>query len=102
MQFVPTFDGKNPTVNTVDNFVADFNTYVITEHIEEPQQVALFDTLIRRPAKRNYDAALADRANPMALPAALAPDPDDAALVAHRAAQLRARITWLTNEYQGL
>jgi hypothetical protein len=98
----PTFDGKDPMVYTVDSFIADFNTYIIIKHINEEDRLTLFDTLIRRPAKRNYDLAIADATNPMTLPAAPAPGALAPALIIHRAASLRARITWLTNEYQGL
>src|SRR5215216_3965057 len=98
----PTFDGQNPTVHTVDNFMADFHTYVIAARILEADRLALFDTLIQRLAKRNYDAAIADQANPMNLPPALGANLAAAAEVADRAARLQARITWLTNEYQGL
>ena len=98
----PTFDGRDPTVHTVDSFVANFNTYVIIEHINEEDCLTLFDTLIRRPAKRNYDAAVADAANPMTLPAVPAQPAQPAAMEAYRAACLQARINWLTNEYQGL
>ena len=98
MDRAPTFHGRKSNVNEVDDFIDNFKTYCIVNRITGDQKLDLFDSLIRQPAKQEYDDALADD---MVWPAALAADALPAAIAADYADRLNIRIVWLRNQYQG-
>jgi hypothetical protein len=96
----PTFRGKQPTACELDDFLDDFTTFCIANRIEGQQKIDLFDSLIRQPAKQEYDAALADDQQ-MRWPAPLGNNPAPQAVADDLRARLYVRTTWLHNQYQG-
>ena len=83
----PTFNGRGSNINVVDGFIADFQTFCIAGHIEVQTKLDLFDSLIRQPAKQEYDTALGDDTQ-MVWPASLAADPADDVVAADHLARL--------------
>ena len=96
----PTFDGRSQSINAVDDFVAEFETYCIAYQINGQRRLDFFDSLIRQPAKQEYDAALDDNTQ-MAWPAPLPDDADQNAINADLNQRLEIRTAWLHNHYQG-
>jgi hypothetical protein len=95
-----TFRGKQPTASELDDFLNDFTTFCIANQIEGQQKINLFNSLIRQPAKQEYDTALADDQQ-MRWPAPLGNDPAPQVVANDLQARLRVRTTWLRNQYQG-
>src|SRR3954464_1216179 len=100
MERVPTFHGRKSNVNEVDDFIDNFKTYCIVHRITGDQKLDLFDSLIRQPAKQEYDEALTDNVQ-MLWPPALAADPAVDLVARDIVARLNIRIAWLRNQYQG-
>src|SRR5829696_4129737 len=100
MERAPTFHGRKSNVNEVDDFIDNFKTYCIVHRITGDQKLDLFDSLIRQPAKQEYDEALTDDIQMLWTPML---DADAAAdLIAQdQVARLNIRIAWLRNQYQG-